>query len=39
LELYLKLDSHKEFARRLADKIQQEMAQDAAASAIAAIHP
>ena len=39
LEVYLKLDTHKEFARRLADKIQQEMAQDTAASVIAAIHP
>ncbi len=37
LEVYLKLDTHKEFARRLADKIQQEMAQDTAASVIAAI--
>jgi Tfp pilus assembly protein PilF len=39
LEMYLKLDTHKEFARRLADKIQREMAQDTAASVIAAIHP
>jgi tetratricopeptide (TPR) repeat protein len=38
LEVYLKLDTHKEFARRLAAKIQQEMAQDTAASVIAAIH-
>ncbi len=39
LEAYLKLDTHKEIARRLANKIQQEMAQDTAASVIAAIHP
>jgi hypothetical protein len=39
LEVYLKLDPHKDFARRLADKIQQEMAQETAASVIAAIHP
>jgi tetratricopeptide (TPR) repeat protein len=39
LEVYLKLDTHKEFARRLAAKIQEEMAQDTAASVIAAIHP
>jgi Flp pilus assembly protein TadD len=39
LEVYLKLDTHKEFAHRMADKIQQEMAQDTAASVIAAIHP
>ena len=39
LEMYLKLDTHKEFARRLADKIQQEMAQDTAATVTAAIHP
>ncbi len=39
LEMYLKLDTHKEFARRLADKIQQEIAQDTAASVVAAIHP
>jgi len=39
LEVYLKLDTHKEFARRMADKIQQEMAQDTAASVIAAIRP
>ncbi len=39
LEVYLKLDTHKEFARRLADKIQQEMAQETAAPVIAAIHP
>jgi tetratricopeptide (TPR) repeat protein len=39
LEMYLKLDTHKELARRLADKIQQEMAQDTAAPVIAAIHP
>ncbi len=39
LEVYLKLDTHKEFARRLAEKIQREMAQDTAASVIAAIHP
>ena len=39
LEVYLRLDTHKEFARRMADKIQQEMAQDAVASVIAAIRP
>ena len=39
LEVYLKLDPRKDFARRLADKIQQEMAQDTAASVIAAIRP
>ncbi len=39
LEVYLKLDPHKDFARRLADKIQQEMAQETAAPVIAAIHP
>ena len=39
LEMYVKLDPHKDFARRLADKIQQEMAQDTAASVIAAIRP
>jgi tetratricopeptide (TPR) repeat protein len=39
LEVFLKLDTHKELARRLADKIQQEMAQDTAASVIAAIKP
>jgi len=39
LELYLKLDTHKEFARRLADKIQQEMAPDTAAAVTAAIRP
>jgi tetratricopeptide (TPR) repeat protein len=39
LEVYLKLDTHKEFARRMADKIQQEMAQDTAAAVIAAIRP
>jgi Tfp pilus assembly protein PilF len=39
LEMYLKLDTHKEFARRLADKIQQEMAQDTPASVIAATQP
>jgi hypothetical protein len=37
--MYLKLDTHKESARRLADKIQQEMAQDTAAAVIAAIRP
>jgi Tfp pilus assembly protein PilF len=39
LEQYLKLDIHKELARRVADKIQQEMAQDTAASVTAAIRP
>src|SRR6266849_1160569 len=39
LEVYLKLDPHKDFARRLADKIQQEMVQETAAPVIAAIHP
>lgn len=39
LEMYLKLDTHKDLARRLADKIQQEMAQDTAASTIAASQP
>jgi tetratricopeptide (TPR) repeat protein len=39
LEVFLKLDTHKELGRRLADKIQQEMAQDTAASVIAAIKP
>jgi Flp pilus assembly protein TadD len=39
LEVYLKVDTHKELARRMADKIQQEMAQDTAASVIAAIRP
>jgi len=39
LEVYLKLDPHKDFARRLADKIQQEMAQETAAPVISAIHP
>jgi tetratricopeptide (TPR) repeat protein len=39
LEVYLKLEGHKELARRLADEIRQEMAQTTTASVSAAIRP
>lgn len=39
LELYLKLEPNKDLARRLAQRIQQEMAQSATTALVGAIHP
>ena len=39
LELYLKLEPNKDLARRLAQRIQEEMAQSSPAALVGAIHP